>query len=355
MRILPDFAKPGRFGIIFIFALSALVSGCGIKTFPKPIGAPPPPRVNNLSARVEPGAVEISWSALPPAQTKAIRYSIMRSTVAWDKRNCLECPPPAQAEVHSIDAATAKPGADGKLRWIDHAVSMHKALRYQIALINDNGHKVSLSNPAIAKIYPGAVAPSDLRATIQERGVLFEWKQTPKDVQGHPLKATTLSFVVQMQSASNVWTDVSPLVKGEAYYDKEVPAGTVSTFRVLAVRSIDSENVYGEPSSTITVMGPKSSGAPPPPAKVWMVPVHGGLEVHWLEDQGKTAGYYVYRKQGKEIVRLTANPVSHPPYVDHGLSRGATYSYAVSAVSAQPNHKEGLLSKWVSVRNLLTR
>ncbi|MGC9196876.1 MAG: hypothetical protein ACP5IL_15685 [Syntrophobacteraceae bacterium] len=354
MRILPDFAKPGRFGIIFIFALSALLSGCGIKTFPRPIGAPPAPRVNDLSARVEPGAVELSWSPLPAAQAKAIRYSILKSTVDWDKRNCLECPPPAQLQVHSIDAATAKPGPDGKLRWSDHAVCLHKALRYQIALINDHGQRVSLSNPAIAKIYAGAVAPTDLRATIQERGVLLEWKQTPRDIQGHPLKDTDLSFVVQMLSGRNVWTDVSPLVKGEAYYDQQVPPGSPATFRVVAVRSIDEENVYGEPSSTITVMGPKSA-APPPPAKVWMVPVHGGLEVHWIEDEGKTAGYYVYRKQGKEIVRLTANPISRPPYVDHGLSRGVTYSYAVSAVSAQPNHKEGLLSKWVSVRNLLTR
>jgi hypothetical protein len=40
--------------------------------------------------------------------------------------------------------------------------------------------------------------------------------------------------------------------------------------------------------------------------------------------------------------------------VDQGAKKGATYSYAVSAVSAQADHKEGLLSKWTEVRNLIT-
>ena len=79
----------------------------------------------------------------------------------------------------------------------------------------------------------------------------------------------------------------------------------------------------------------------------------GPLEIHWTESDGKNGGYHVYRREGKEIIRLTASPVQHPPFVDHGAKKGSTYSYAVSAVSTQADHKEGLLSKWTEVRNLL--
>jgi hypothetical protein len=282
-----------------------------------------------------------------------MRYSILKSDIAWDKRNCLECPPVSQMQVQTIDAAAAKPGPDGKLRWTDPVVSYHRAYRYQIAIISGSGQSVSLSNPVIAKIYPGPTAPVDITATTQQRGVLLEWKQTPKDIEGKHIEPSTLSFRVQRLTGAGVWKDVSPLVKGEAYYDQEVAPARSSTFRIVAAREIDGENVYGEPSSSITAMGPQSA-PPPPPGRVWVVPARRGLEVHWIEGEGKTAGYYVYRKQGKEIVRLTASPVMRPPFIDRGVSRGGTYFYAVSAVSTAPKHEEGLLSKWVEVRNLLT-
>ncbi len=350
---MPDLTRHGRFGSILICALSALLSGCGHQTFPSPIGSAPPPRINDLSARVEPGAVEISWSALPAGAARKIRYSILKNDVDWAKRNCLECPPPAQLQVETMDGATAKPGPDGRLGWSDHKVCDHKAFRYQIAIIDDKGNTVSHSNPVIAKIYPGPVAPVGLRAATQQQGILIEWKQSPKDIEGHDIKPFTLSFRVQRLSSTDIWKDVSPLVKGDAYYDRQVIPGQKSVYRVVPVRHIDAENVYGEPSGKISVMGPRSA-PPPPPGKVWAVPVHGGIEVHWLEDEGKTAGYHVYRKQGKEIVRLTANPVLHPPFVDHRAQGGVTYRYAVSAVSPGHKHEEGLLSKWVELRNLPT-
>lgn len=340
-----------HFGIIFICALSAvMISGCGLKKFPQPIGAPPPPRINDLSARIEPRTVEISWSPILAAAAGGIHYSIMKSDISWKKRNCLECPPPAQQQVRSIDAATAKPGPDGRLRWTDPDVSYHRAYRYQIALVNDHGISVSLSNPVIAKVYPGPVAPVGLTAMTQQHGILLRWNQEPKDIEGKHIDPLTLSFRVQRRSGTGAREDVSPLVKGDAYYDQQIAPGQSYTYRVVAVRYIDGENVYGTPSSEITATGPRSV-APPPPGKVWVTPAHEGLEVHWIEGDVKTAGYYVYRKQGNQIVRLTASPVLRPPFVDRGVGRGQSCYYAVSAVSAMPKHDEGLLSEWVGPGN----
>ena len=206
-----------------------------------------------------------------------------------------------------------RPGPDGRLRWSDPNVSDHRAYRYQIALVDENDKTMSLSNAVIAKAYPGPAAPVDITAATQQRGVLIQWKATPKDIEGKPLDGSTLSFSVQRLSAAGVWRDVSPLVKGEAYYDQQVAPGQTNTYRVVSVRYVDEENVYGEPSSQITVQGPQA-GPPPPPGRVWVVPAHGGLEVHWIEDEGKTAGYYVYRKQGKQIVRLTAERRAAPAF-----------------------------------------
>lgn len=343
-----------RLGIIFLCALSAvMLSGCGRKMFPHPIGAPPPPQVNDLSARVKPRAVEISWTPIVAAAARGIHYSIMKSDISWEKRNCLECPPSTQQQVESIDASAAQPGPGGRLHWTDPDVALHRAYRYQVALVNDHGISVSLSNPVIAKIYPGPVAPVDVTATTQPRGILIRWKQAPSDLAGNPIKPEDLSFRVQRRSGAGGWEDVSPLVKGDAYYDQQIAPGQGYTYRIAPVRYIDEENVYGEPSREISTRGPHSV-LPPPPGKVWVTPGQGGVEVHWSEGGVKTAGFYVYRKQGKQIVRLTANPVLHPPFVDRGVGRKRGYLYAVSAVSTLPRHKEGLLSGWVAVGNLLT-
>lgn len=354
MRILSDLAKHRSLGIISICVLSVIIYGCGRKVFPKPEGAPPPPRVNNLSAKVVPRAVELSWSPVAAKVAGGIRYSILKSEISWEKRNCLECPPPSQQQVQSIDAASAKPGPDGKLRWVDSNVSYHRAYRYQIAVVNESGTSLSFSNPAIAKIYPAPAAPVNVTAATQRHGILIRWKPVLRDIEGNRLDASSLSFRVERLFGKKGWKKASPLVKGDAYYDQAIAPEQTYTYRVVPVRYIDQVYIYGEPSSTVLAKGPRSV-PPPPPGRVWITPAHGALEIHWTKSDVKTIGYYVYRKEGKEIVRLTASPVLHPPFIDRGVSRGVTYFYAVSSVSALPGHKEGLLSKWVEVRNLLTR
>jgi hypothetical protein len=91
---------------------------------------------------------------------------------------------------------------------------------------------------------------------------------------------------------------------------------------------------------------------PPPPRTVWMIPSKGAIEVHWMESEGAAAGYHVYRREGKEITRLTAAPVARGPFLDRAVKKNALYAYAVSAVNPQAEEQEGLLSKWVEIRSL---
>jgi hypothetical protein len=353
MQILPHSAKYKCLEIISVCVLSVIISGCGKKLFPKAAGVAPPPQINDLRAQVMPRSVELSWSPVAVKADKRIGYSIMKSELKWENRNCLECPPPDQERVQSIDAASAKPGGDGKLRWVDTTVSYRRAFRYQVAVTDERGEPVSLSNPAIAKVYPGPAAPVNLAAATQPNGVLLQWKPVLKDLEGNNLDEASVSFRIERLYGDKGWEKATPsFIKGNAYNDQAVAPGQSYSYRVVAVLYTDEVYSFGETSSTVQAKGPESV-LPPPPDKVWMTPAHGALEIHWTETDGKTAGYHVYRREGKEIIRLTASPVQHPPFVDQGAKKGVTYFYAVSALSAQADHKEGLLSKWFEVRNLL--
>ena len=270
----------------------------------------------------------------------------------WENRNCVECPAPDMRQVQKIDAAAVKPGSDGKLRWSDPDVSNRRAFRYQVSVIDAKGTGISLSNPATAVVYPGPAAPVNVMAATQPQGILVQWKPVLKDLEGKDLQDSNVSFRVERMSGEKGWEKASPSpVKGNSYYDQAISPEQSYSYRVVPVLYVEGEAVFWR---TIR-HGPCQRariGAARPPAKVWVVPAHGAIEVHWTESEGKNSGYHVYRREGKEIIRLTATPVKHPPFVDHGAKKGLTYSYAVSAVSSQTDHKEGLLSKWIEVRNL---
>jgi len=334
--------------------LSVIISGCGQKMFPKPEGVAPPPQVGDLKAQVVPHSVVLSWSPVASEAAGKISYAIMKSELKWENRNCLECPVPDQRRVQNISGAAAKPDANAKLRWADADVSYRRAFRYQIAIVDEKGDTASLSNPATAKVYPGPAAPVNVAAATQPQGVLIQWQPVLKDLEGKNLDAASVSSFVERLSGENTWEKASPsAVKGDIYYDQTVASGQSYTYRVVPALFTDGVYIYGDPSPTVLAKGPEAV-PPPPPGKVWITPAHGPLEIHWTESDGKTAGYHVYRREGAEIIRLTASPVQHPPFLDRGARKGADYFYAVSAVSARGDHKEGLLSKWVEVRNLFS-
>ena len=353
MRIPRELPKYRGLGIISLCVLFVMISGCGKKLFPKPEGSAAPPQVKDLSAQVMPRAVELSWSPVSGQGAKGVGYSILRSEVKWENRGCLECQPTDQRIIQRLDAATAKPGPDGKLRWADTDVSYRRAFRYQISVLDDKGSSLSLSNPALAKVYPGPAAPVSVVAVSQPHGILIQWKPVLKDLEGKDLQATSVSFRVERLSGDRGWEKASPsYVKGNSYYDQAISPELNYSYRIVPVLYIDEVYIFGEPSATVLAKGPESI-PPAPPEKVWVVPANGALEVNWTVSDGKNSGYHVYRREGKEIIRLTATPVMHPPFVDQGVKKGSTYFYAVSAVGSQPDHKEGLLSKWTEVRNLL--
>lgn len=354
MRILPDLLKYRELGIVSLCVISLVAFGCGKKMFPKQPGGQAPAQVKDLGAQVVPRSVDLSWTPVSAERSGATFYLIMKSELKWDNRNCLECPNPDHRPVQRLDAFSVKPDPDGKVHWSDSDIGYHRAFRYQISLVDEKGNTVSLSNPAIAKIYAGPQAPVNVTAMTQPKGILIQWKPVLKDLEGKDLHSINVSFRVERSHGDKGWEKASPApVKGNSFYDQSISQEQIYNYRIIPVLYTDETSIFGETSGTVSAKGPESM-PPSPPEKVWVVPAHGGLEVHWTESDGKNSGYHVYRREGKEIIRLTAAPVMHPPFVDQGAKKGSTYYYAVSAVSSQADHKEGLLSKWTEVRNIFS-
>jgi hypothetical protein len=337
---------------LIIFGL--LAPACGKKTPPKPIMQKPPPRISDLNVGVRGAGVELSW-AVPDLKENvhADRFAVMKAELAWDKRNCLECPVADQTTIATIDPAHPEPAYIRKDRFIlvDTSVASSRAYRYQVAILDKKGRELSLSSPVIAKVLAPPQPPNEFIAAKEAQGILLQWKAPNKNIRGEPI-TEELAFHIERSSMEGPWEHISPApIKGTSFFDPAVASDEFYSYRVASIFMFEGTPVWSEPSPVRQVKAPGAL-PPPPPNTIWAIPAKGALEVHWLPSEGKTRGYHVYRREDKQITRLTAEPVENPPYIDRAVKPNVIYFYAVSAVGVEPSNSEGLVSKWVEIRNV---
>jgi hypothetical protein len=182
---------------------------------------------------------------------------------------------------------------------------------------------------------------------------MLQWKPgAVKTAQGS-FSPGEAEFLVERHSPEGVWEKLSATsVRGNSFLDSGVASNQTYDYRVTPVYLFEDTLILGESSVFRQAKAPEAV-PPPPPGTVWVIPIKGALEVHWIKSEGQVEGYHVYRREDKDIIRLTATPVQNPPYVDQTVRKNVVYSYAVSAVSNQPGQREGLLSKWAEIRSLM--
>lgn len=336
------------------------LSGCGNKAFPTMTTGAPPPQIKDLQSQVRLKAVEVSWS-LPEGMKEKARdkepayvFVILRTEPRWENRNCLDCPTPTEEEAAVINPSFPEPAkAEGnRIVWTDRNVSAQRVYRYKIAIRDQKKRTISTSNATLVKVVPPPGPLKNLMAVTQTKGILLQWKAPTKNDQGAALQGD-LFFLVERKAQDGPWEKVSSVhLRGNNFLDTAVASNHSYSYRVTPYIIFEDTSVSGETSSSQTVTAPQAL-PPPPPGKVWVIPSKAALEVHWIESDGKTGGYHVYRKEGKEIIRLTESPIQKAPYMDRTAKRNVSYEYAVSAVGTQPDQQEGLLSKWSEVRSLM--
>ncbi len=346
-----------RWGLIILLLLGFLLPGCGRKTMPRPIPPGTPPQIQDLSTRVLGQGVELSWT-LPSPGLEGLRgarnqFSVLRTEIPWESRDCTDCPVPTEQEVFRLDPAYPQ-GAElraERVFWRDGSVAPFRAYRYQVLLLDARGHQLVQSNTSTAKVVPAPATPRDAKATGGPQGILLQWRETRRDLEGKALKGE-LQYVVERTSQADKWELLSPVpVRGDSFLDSAPAPNHSYQYRITPLVVFEGTSVYGEPILLSGVKAPEAL-PPPPPATVWVIPSKGGLEVQWTPGEGNPAGYHVYRREGTEIIRLTATPVKNPPFHDRNVRSNVIYGYAVSTVSHPPDQKEGLLSKWAEIRSV---
>jgi len=343
--------------VVLVSLVVLMLSACGKKTPPKPIAEVPPPVVEGFTAEVSGGRVLLEWSVTRQRGDKAAgadeRLIIQRSLVQWKDRQCRECPPLALHQVADLNPKSPAPAVleDGRYRWADRNVALGEVYRYQIALVERGGRALSISSPLHVWMMEPPPAPTALSAVAELRGIMLQWKD-PEGIEPALAQGATIAYRVERWDPEKEWVPLSRTpVRGNGYLDAQVDVGAMHKYRVTSLYEAGDALVYGN-SAEIEVIAAPEAVAPPPPETVWIIPHGGSLEVYWSESVQGVGGYHVYRKQGREITRLTAQPVAGPPFVDAAVEKNEVYLYAVSCVSSGASQREGLLSKWVEIRNV---
>ncbi len=350
------FPSPCRLVVLFSLVV-LMVSACGKKTPPEPIAAAPPPAVEGFTAEVSDGRVLLEWSVTHHRDGAAAaadeRLIIQRSLVLWKDRQCRECPPLALHQAADLNPKSPAPAVleEGRYRWADRDVTLGEVYRYQIALVERGGRTLSVSPPLHVWMIEPPAAPAALSAAPEPRGITLQWED-PGGIEQALAQGAAVAYRVERWNPEEGWVPLSRTpVRGNGFLDAQVDVGATYNYRVTSLYEAGDAVVYGDSAEIQGIAAPEAV-SPPPPETVWIIPHGANLEVYWSESGEAVRGYHVYRKHGREIARLTAQPVTGPPFVDEAVEKNEVYLYAVSCVSSGASQREGLLSKWVEIRNV---
>ncbi|MHC1741702.1 MAG: fibronectin type III domain-containing protein [Syntrophobacteraceae bacterium] len=344
--------------LLLLLPVTAVVlTGCGKKTYPRPLSQLVRPELKDLHAKVTSKGVELSWlipeNVREGGKREQHHFMLYKSEIKWEDRACPECPPLRQDEGLRLELVTPQPARieGSSMVWLDTRAVKSHAYRYFVTLIGKKQRELARSSPVMVKVVSAPASLKDLQVSTTAQGIMLQWKSPSKDVEGQTLQGE-IQYAIDRRPPNGQWEKLSTVpIKANNFLDKSIASNLTYDYRVTPMVVFEGTSVAGEPALFSQAQAP-GSVPPPPPKSVWVIPGKGGIEVQWTESDGKNAGYHVYRKEGKEITRLTDMPIQKAPYFDRAIKHNVLYSYAVSAVN-EPDQKEGLLSKWVEIRSLM--
>lgn len=347
----------GKAWQIRAFLMIALIfaGGCGKKTPPRPVGLEKPPQVVDIRAELVDGQVRLTWPIPPIFHEKKrpgdLIFVVQRERTDLERVQCGDCPPEAVETLVAIDPASQGPWQvdHGMVHWTDTSAQAEEVYRYWIAIVDKKERVLSLSAPRRVHLSAPPRPMKKVETCADQRGVLVRW-DAPMTADKMPDPKT--SFLIERRQKGLEWETLNPeFFQGNSYLDTSVQPLEHYQYRVRPVLRVLDAEVRGPWTESALIRAPERM-PPPPPTTVWAVPSREKIEVHWTESALPVAGYHVYRRDGKTIVRLTGEPLNKPPFIDAKVEPNKVYAYAVSSVSPDAPYKEGLLSKWVEVRHV---
>ncbi|ROQ92261.1 fibronectin type III domain-containing protein [Desulfosoma caldarium] len=353
--------KLGKSGKMWLFrtplmlALVFAAGTCGKKTPPRPLGPDKPPQVVDIRAEIVEGHVQLTWP-IPEIFHEKKRpgdfvFVVQREHTDLQRAQCPECPSEAVRTLARIDPSSQGPWRveQDRVQWTDTSTQENAVYRYWIGIMDNRERMLSLSVPVRVQVSAPPKPLKKLETRADAHGVLVRWNAPTAEIKG---PNSQVSFLIERRQKGLDWEALNPeFFQGNSYLDTSVQPQEYYQYRVRPMRRALDADVLGPWTESAFIQTPEKV-PPPPPTTVWAVPSGENMEVYWAECSVPVSGYHVYRRDGKTIVRLTADPLHKPPFVDTKVKPDKVYSYAVSSVSSDVPYKEGLLSKWVEVRHV---
>jgi len=121
------------------------------------------------------------------------------------------------------------------------------------------------------------------------------------------------------------------------YFDAGLKNGVTYRYTVRAARTAGAVMVEGPASGAVEAV-PADRMAPSVPLGAGAFVTPEGVKVIWWPNQEEDlAGYHVYRRRGRDIIRLTDSPIKASEFMDTGTKRRRYYRYTVTALDKAGN------------------
>ncbi len=326
--------------------------GCGKKLFPVPPGKLRPEPVEDLSARVTPDGIELSWSVpvrnmdgSPLVEIKS--FELFREEVPLDQY-CAGCPPNfGEPLVIPFDA---KPAEARKMLYEDRTVRPGMHYEYAVRAVKGILNKGDMSNRVGAVWHAPPEAPQDVMATAVPEGIRLTWQPPSHWTDGAPVEEQLSYRIFRREEKAEKWKHLADVTATE-FIDRNARTDRIYSYRVAAFFNFHGTDVEGEYASVSNV-APRDFIPPAPPRGLVAVQTGDGVELLWQQNSEiDMAGYRVYRRDPDGLISLLNRiPVKEPRFIDRDRLPAGKYSYWVTAVdNAQPPNESGM-SSLVTIR-----
>ncbi len=310
--------------LVLILALISV--GCASISSPLPPALHVPQHVTGLSA-VEQGSSIVVQFTLP---TETMENLKIRKSVSVEVRVGVAAVPfrleawEASAKPYT-DIPTDKPvlkySLPGK-EWIG------KDVLIGVEVFGSNGRTAGWASLVPLSMAPPLAIPQDFAARDVSEGVRLAWRGSSPRYRVYRRLGDAKEVVVLGETDSLMYTDTH-IEYGKIYHYSLEAFFTRGDIRQASDRT---------PEVEIT---PRDTWPPPVPTALAAVVSGGSVSLVWDRSIAPDlAGYRIYRAEGSGPFTRLAETREGPSYIDHTVSPGKAYRYAISAFDQLNNESE---------------
>lgn len=347
-------ALPSKY--LIIICLLLLVGGCGKKLMPYYPDKVLPGPVRDFQLSQEGEGLVLRWRiprenvlGQPLVQVQGCR--VYRADV---KGALPETPSPLDFVMYAdIDLAYPQRGeVQGEaMLFQDRVLVPDHRYYYRVTAYDPDGYQGDWSKTLTYAWSWLPRAPRTLEAVPGDKVVLLSWPEVTKLQDGSACRDLA-GYLIYRRSGEGDWLRLTPgPISQTSFQDVAVLNDVAYTYKIQAVRRLGGDLLASLDSPTRGAQPEKRTG-PPPLLNLLAVATDQGVELHWDPSPVQDlAGYRVYRRTtGEEkFIRLTADLLKKPYFVDSEVRRGQAYHYYVTAVDDSPRANESLPSEVASV------